>query len=84
MADINVLIIPPIGNECLQQIAEVSPRIRIMDASGLWDDPVILSEEYEGDYFGEAFDSILAEAEVFYGYKTPLNVIARAPKLKWI
>lgn len=76
---VNVLIITPIGDECLRQIAGISPEIKIIDASDL------ARAEKKGDLASkEQLDALLAEAEVIYGLRLPQNVIARAPKLKWI
>ena len=76
---VNVLVIAPIGDECLRQIANISPRIKVVDASDLF------RAEQEGDFTSKAqFDALLAEAEVIYGLRLPQNVFARAPKLKWV
>ena len=79
MESINVLVTSVIGNECLQQIAEVSPKIKLTDVSGL------LRAENRGDSASkEKLDALLSQAEVIFGLRLPQNVIARAPHLKWI
>lgn len=84
MDTLNVLVTSSIGEECLRQIADVSPKIELWDASDLWDAPDIVTAERKGDTTNEKFEALLAQAEVLYGYRPPQNVIARAPKLKWI
>jgi len=76
---INVLVTTPIGDELLQQITNVSPRIRLSNVSEL------TRAEQRGDFARKnELDALLAEAEVIYGLRLPKSVIDRAPKLKWI
>jgi len=76
---INALVTFPIGEECLRQIALISPRIKVRDVSDLAD------AEQRGDLAAKKeFDALLAEAEVIYGPRLPQNLIARASRLKWI
>ena len=84
MESVNVLVISSISEQSLRQIAAVSPRIKLSDASNLWDAPDMVTAERKGDISNEKFDALLAQAEVIYGFRPPQNVIARAPKLKWI
>ncbi len=83
MDSINVLIISSIGGKCLKQISAVSPRIKLNDASELWDAPDMIVSRDQGDCCSDKFNELLAEAEVLYGFRPPQNVLARAPKLKW-
>ncbi|MFC2071297.1 D-2-hydroxyacid dehydrogenase [Chloroflexota bacterium] len=79
MESINVLVSGVLGEECLQQISSISPRIKLTDVSDLF------RAEQRGDsVFKEKLDALLAEAEVMFGFRLPQNVIARAPKLKWV
>ncbi len=79
MESVNVLVTSAIGNECLQQIASVSPKIKLTDISGLF------RAEQSGDSAAkERLNDLLAEVEVIFGLRLSQNVIARAPKLKWI
>jgi len=79
MRQLNIVVTRSLEDECLRQIADVSPGIKIFDASDL------AAAERDGDYTSkDKFDAILAEAEVIYGYWPPHNVIVRSPKLKWI
>ena len=79
MESINVLVSGAIDEECRQQISSVSPRIKLTDISDL------SRTEQKGDSVSqEKLDALLAEAEVFFAFRLPRNVIARSPRLKWI
>ena len=79
METINVLVNTPIGDELLQQITDVSPRIKLSNVFEL------ARAEQKGDFARKSeLDALLAEAEVIYGFRFPKNMIARAPKLKWV
>jgi D-2-hydroxyacid dehydrogenase (NADP+) len=76
---VNVLVNTPIGDELLQQITNVSPRIELSNVFEL------ARAEQKGDFARKSeLDVLLAEAEVIYGLRLPKNMIARAPKLKWV
>jgi len=76
---VEVLVTTSLDEECIRQITAVSPKINLRDVSDFAD------AEKRGDFFSrEQFDAHLAEAEIIYGARPPKNVIARAPKLKWI
>ncbi|OGO08061.1 MAG: hypothetical protein A2Y92_00840 [Chloroflexi bacterium RBG_13_57_8] len=71
--------LPTANRETLRQIKRVSPAINVTDASAL------VAAEFRGDYSGkEQLDTILAEADVIYGLIPPHDLMARAPRLKWI
>ena len=79
MGSVNVLVTSRIGDECLQQIASVSPRIKVTDVADLF------RAENSGDVAArEKLDALLAETEVVYGLRLPQNLLTRAPGLKWI
>ena len=79
MESVNVLVTSDAGDECLQQITAVSPKIKLMDVSDLF------RAEWRGDLASkEKLDALLATAEVIFGRRLPRNVITRAPTLKWI
>ena len=85
MDSVNVMVTSSLGDENLSRIAAVSPRVNLMDASVLWNAPDMLPDDKRtSDFSSEEFDSMLAQAEVIYGFRTPNNIIARAPQLKWI
>jgi len=78
METVNVLVTTSIDEECLRQIITVSPRIKLTDVSHL------ARAEKSGDLsYKKGLDTLLAQAEVVYGFRPPKNVVARAPKLKW-
>lgn len=79
MESVNVLVTTPIGDELLQHITNVSPRIKLSNVSEL------VRAEQRGDFARkDELDALLAQAEVIYGLRLPRNVIVRAPKLKWV
>jgi phosphoglycerate dehydrogenase-like enzyme len=95
MPGINVLSIQPISAEDRAKIAAVDPAIQLTDAGGWYDGeyretwPAFASARYlaagaKGSGTREERDRLLAEAEVILGgWPFPLDLRARAPKLKW-
>jgi len=76
---VNVLVNTPIGDQLLQQITDVSPRIRLSNVYEL------ARAEQKADFTGKGeLDALLAEAEVIYGFRFPRSMIVRAPRLKWV
>lgn len=84
MDTINVLVISPVGEECLRQIAAVSPSLSVSDASDLWHDAGGTAVELKGDALREKQDARLAQAHIIYGYIPAGIDTARAPRLRWI
>ncbi len=80
---INVLVITPCSSENLESIRAVSPRLKVTDASHLGP-PFPPRLEPPDPAKERQLDVLLAETEVLYGLIFPRNIIARAPKLKWI
>ena len=79
MGQVNVVITRHIGEELRREITDVSPEIKLRDASDF------AEAEHGGDFSSqEKFDAILAQAEVLYGFWPPKNVISRSPNLKWL
>jgi len=79
MKPVNILVIGAIGEECLRQIASISPRVKVQDVSDL------SVADYRGDPAArEQFDALLAEAEVVFAFRLPRDLFARAHNLKWI
>jgi len=79
MESVNVLVTAAIGDQYIQQISSVSPKIRVTNVSDL------SRAERGGDSISkEKLDALLAETEVLFSFRLPRNVIARSPKLKWI
>lgn len=76
---VDVLVTSRIGEECLRQIAEASPRVRVTDASGL------LRAERGGEAAAtERLDDLLNGTEVLYGLRLPRDLVERAPRLRWV
>lgn len=84
MDSFNVVVVYPVGQECLRQIAAVSPKLKVHDASKLWSCVGKDITEPKGDGLQDKRDSLLAQADIVYGYTPPENIATRAPKLKWI
>ena len=95
MHTVNVLVIQPIGDEELAQIARVDARLRVTDARGWFDDEIRQTwpqwsvERYLGTRpclpsTRAERDRLLAQAEVILGgWPFPLDLRARAPRLRW-
>ncbi|MFH1031347.1 MAG: D-2-hydroxyacid dehydrogenase [Chloroflexota bacterium] len=86
---INLVIIRPVHQTAgdwgilqekyLNQITSVSPRINVQDAS------VIADAVQKGEAGAEKkLDELLSQAEILWAMRPPKDLIARAPKLKWI
>jgi len=84
MDSINILVTSALSAVALSRIAAVSPKIKIMDVSGLWDAPDMVTAMRKGDFSNEKFEAMLAQAEIIYGFRPPQNIIVRGPKLRWI
>src|SRR4030042_158957 len=80
---VNIMVVNKISDECLKQIASVSPRIKILPAFRIWEAPDSTHTE-NTDCNDEEFNKMLAQAEIIFGFRTPKNVVARAPRLKWV
>ncbi|MDE2581884.1 MAG: D-2-hydroxyacid dehydrogenase [Rhodospirillales bacterium] len=95
MRDVNVLSIQRISAADRERIAAVDPRIRLTDAGGWFDGEIratwpaftaarYLAPDANGQGTRAERDRLLAEAEVILGgWPFPLDLRARAPKLKW-
>src|SRR5437764_8678779 len=96
MHTVNVLVIQPIADEELAHIARVDSRLCIVDARGWFDDeirqtwPQWTVERYLGKRpcppsTRAERDRVLAQAEVILGgWPFPLDLRARAPRLRWV
>jgi phosphoglycerate dehydrogenase-like enzyme len=95
MRSVNVLSIQRISAEDRAKIEAVGPAVRLTDAGGWYDGeirdtwPPFTSARYlppgaMGSGTREKRDGMLAEAEVILGgWPFPLDLRARAPRLKW-
>jgi D-2-hydroxyacid dehydrogenase (NADP+) len=65
--------------EYTEMICKVSPKIKLLDVSGL------VEAENRGDIAArQQLDDVLANTDVMYGFPPPVNLLTRAPNLKWI
>jgi phosphoglycerate dehydrogenase-like enzyme len=95
MQRINVLAIQRLGAEDRSRIEAVDPAIRLIDAGGWYDGeirqtwPAFTATRYlapgaAGSGTREERDRLLAEADIVLGgWPFPLDLRARAPRLKW-
>lgn len=83
MNPINVLLVAALHDECKQQIAAVSPRIKILDAAGPWRPPDKVTPDRFQNLSSDKLDAYLPQAEVLFGYTPPKNLVPRAPRLRW-
>ena len=95
MRTVNVLVIQPIIDEEMAQIARVDARLALIDARGWFDDeirqtwPEWTVHRYLGNRPCPAStraqrDRLLAQSEVILGgWPFPLDLRARAPGLRW-
>lgn len=94
-AEVKVLVIVPIADDALRHIAAVDARVRVIDARGWFDCeiretwPQWSVQRYVGQRPSPASsraqrDEALAAAEVILGgFPFPLDIRARAPRLRW-
>ncbi|MEM9354740.1 MAG: D-2-hydroxyacid dehydrogenase [Pseudomonadota bacterium] len=92
---IKVLTIHPLNADAQTKIRSVDPSIELTDAGGwfageireTWPEFAVtryLSNEATGSGSRQERDELLKDAEVIYGgFPFPLDLVARAPKLKW-
>ncbi|MDP2919385.1 MAG: D-2-hydroxyacid dehydrogenase [Dehalococcoidia bacterium] len=79
MKTINVITVTPLSEDVRRAMQAVSPAVKVQDITDL------TRREYKGDEQAKKeVDAVLAEAEVLYGGRFPVNLLARAPSLKWI
>ena len=95
MKSINVLAIQRLGAADRDRIEAIDPAIRLVDAGGWFDGEYretwpaysvarYLSPSAAGQGTREERDRLLAEAEIILGgWPFPLDLRARAPRLKW-
>ncbi len=95
MRSVNVLNIQRLGAADLASIAAVDPAVRLVDAGGWFDGEIratwpayaaarYLAPDAVGAGTRAERDRLLAEAEVILGgWPFPLDLRARAPRLKW-
>jgi phosphoglycerate dehydrogenase-like enzyme len=95
MQTVDILVIVRVASEALASIAAVTPRLKVVDARGWFDGeirdtwPPWTVGRYLGHRQGPASsrqhrDELLASAEIILGgFPFPLDLRARAPRLRW-
>jgi D-2-hydroxyacid dehydrogenase (NADP+) len=83
METINVLLLAPVGDECLRRISAVSPLLKVTDASNLAVQPAFQSTR-KAHEIGSELDGLLASSEIILGLRFIPGLISRAPRLKWV
>src|SRR5262245_11961251 len=90
-----VVVIVPVAHDALARIAAIDPSVRVVDARGWFDNemcetwPAWTVQRYLGPCAGPARsphqrDQALANAEIVLGgFPFPLDLRARAPRLRW-
>jgi phosphoglycerate dehydrogenase-like enzyme len=93
--DVEVLVIVAVADEALRRIAAVDPQVHVVDARGWFDVelretwPPWTVQRYLGQRPGpvsmrQERDQVLAAAEIILGgFPFPLDLRARAPRLRW-
>jgi phosphoglycerate dehydrogenase-like enzyme len=93
--DVEVLVIVPIVSNDLSRIAAVDSRVRVVDARGWFDVEIAetwprwtveryLAQRPPTEHLRQELDGVLAGAEVILGgWPFPLDLRARAPRLRW-
>jgi len=76
---VNLIVTNALNEASLQQIRNISSRIKLTNVSEL------VRDEQKGNATArKQLDALLVETEVIYGFRLPENIVARAPKLKWV
>ena len=80
MGTVDILVSTPIiDEENLNKIVAVSPRVTVRD---IW---ALARADFKGDSAAkDELDIALADVEIIYCLRLPRDLIARAPKLKWV
>src|SRR3954463_6214685 len=70
-----VVVTLDLSTELIERISSVDPRVR----------PVLaLSGEQGPSLPGDRLDEALSRAEVFFGFRFPLDWFTRAPRVRWL
>jgi phosphoglycerate dehydrogenase-like enzyme len=93
--DVEILVIVAVADEALRRMAAVDPQVHMVDARGWFDVelretwPSWTVHRYLGQRVGpirsrQERDQLLASAEIILGgFPFPLDLRARAPRLRW-
>lgn len=76
---LNIVVTIPMNEVLVRRVIDIGKRIKL---TSVFD---CMYEDMGGDpEAAKKLDSILADAEIIFGYQLPRNVVARAPRLKWV
>ena len=76
---LNIVVTIPMDENLVRRIIDIGTHVTIIS---IFD---VMYADKGGDAAArEKLNAILANAEIIYGFGLPVDVIARAPKLKWV
>src|SRR5215212_543955 len=89
---VGVLVNLPLEREYIEAIEAVDPRVRVLcvyeprgnGASGGDGEKDEEDTSAWREVTGDDLDALLAQAEVYVGFRFPIEWIERAPKLRWV
>ena len=96
MKHIEVLVIPQVPDWVLDQIADVDPRVKVVDARGWFDvelratwpqwtvDRYLAARKYPASSLEERNHALGSAQVVLLGWPPVKNLRARAPRLNWV
>ncbi len=97
MEKLHVMITVPVEKTHVEMIAAVDPRVEvryateevraelgIASSSILTLYPHIAQRQLTSKEASEALDRMLADTDIIFGWRLPLNPLSRAPRLKWV
>jgi D-2-hydroxyacid dehydrogenase (NADP+) len=84
MSSVSILVLPDIGDILKKKMASIDPRLKILDGTEVCDLVANFPVERTDSQSKRKFEAWLSEIEILYGFAPPSNLIARAPRLKWI
>src|SRR6476646_228110 len=85
---VSVLVNLPLPSEYTHAIAAVDPRVRVLcvyepKSDTVPDDPEEETSAWR-EVTGDELDALIAQAEVYVGFRFPIEWLDRAPRLKWV
>jgi D-2-hydroxyacid dehydrogenase (NADP+) len=84
MSSVKVLVLTAIGDELRRKMAALDSRLEVFDGTAVCDLVANFPVEKNDADSRRQFDEWLAQTEILYSFAPPANLIARAPRLKWI
>ena len=81
---INVLLLAPVPEKCLQQIREMDPRIKVSDAVTALGITNPFEQFGKDSVAWEKLNALLRDAEVLFSFRSFPDLETVAPRLKWM